>query len=202
MKPELILIGGGGHCKSCIDVIEEEDKFKIAGIVDLPEKKGQKVLGYEIIASDNEILILRKKFSHFLVTMGQVKSASLRISKFNTLEPAAFPIIVSPNAYISKHAQVGAGTIIMHYAIVNAGAKVGNNCILNTKSLIEHNTVIGDHCHISTSAIANGGVQIGAGTFLGSNAVAKEYVTIGDNCVIGAGVSIMQNIESGSLYVG
>ena len=34
MKKNIILIGGGGHCKSCIDVIEAEDKFEIAGIVD------------------------------------------------------------------------------------------------------------------------------------------------------------------------
>jgi sugar O-acyltransferase (sialic acid O-acetyltransferase NeuD family) len=202
MKPELILIGGGGHCQSCIDVIEEEGKYKISGIVDLPENKGEKVFGYEIIASDNEINHLRKKFNHFLVTIGQIKSPNLRISKFNTLEPANFPIIISPKAYISKHAQIGLGTIVMHNVIINAGAKVGKNCILNTKSLIEHNTVIGDHCHISTSAIANGGVQIGAGTFLGSNADTKENIIIGANCVIGAGVSVMQNIESGSVYVG
>ena len=37
MKEEIILIGGGGHCKSCIDVIEQEGKYQIAGIVDLPE---------------------------------------------------------------------------------------------------------------------------------------------------------------------
>lgn len=37
MKPKLILIGGGGHCHSAIDVIEEEGRYQIAGIVDLPE---------------------------------------------------------------------------------------------------------------------------------------------------------------------
>ena len=37
MKEKLILIGGGGHCKSCIDVIEQENKYEIAGIVDLKE---------------------------------------------------------------------------------------------------------------------------------------------------------------------
>lgn len=36
MKEQIILIGGGGHCKSCIDVIEQEGKYQIAGIVDLP----------------------------------------------------------------------------------------------------------------------------------------------------------------------
>jgi len=29
----LLLIGGGGHCRSCIDFIEEEGKYQIAGIV-------------------------------------------------------------------------------------------------------------------------------------------------------------------------
>ena len=202
MKPELILIGGGGHCRSCIDVIEEECRFKIAGIVDLPEKKGKKVLGYEIIASDDEFSELQKHFKHFLVTLGQIKSPQLRISKFNALDKSNFPVIISPHAYLSRHAQVGFGTIVMHHAVINAGAKIGNNCILNTKALIEHNVAIGDHCHISTSAVVNGGVQIGTGSFLGSNAVTKEYIKIGEKCIIGAGVSVIQNIESGSVYVG
>jgi hypothetical protein len=42
----LILIGGVGHCKYCIDVIEEAGTFRIAGIVDMPAKKQQTVLGY------------------------------------------------------------------------------------------------------------------------------------------------------------
>ena len=37
-KNNLILIGGGGHCKSCIDVIEQENKFNITGILDVKEK--------------------------------------------------------------------------------------------------------------------------------------------------------------------
>ena len=39
MKEKIILIGGGGHCRACIDVIEQEGRFTIAGIVDVPEKK-------------------------------------------------------------------------------------------------------------------------------------------------------------------
>ena len=43
-KEEIILIGGGGHCKSCIDIIEQEGIYSIKGIIDLPEKKGQKIM--------------------------------------------------------------------------------------------------------------------------------------------------------------
>ena len=61
-KPDLILIGGGGHCKSCIDVIEMQDKYKIAGIVDLPNNIGDKVLGYPIIACDADLDELIRKY--------------------------------------------------------------------------------------------------------------------------------------------
>ncbi|MDZ7696624.1 MAG: N-acetylneuraminate synthase family protein [Deltaproteobacteria bacterium] len=49
MKEKIILVGGGGHCKSCIDVIEQEGRFAIAGIVDLPEKVDEKVIGCPVI---------------------------------------------------------------------------------------------------------------------------------------------------------
>ena len=40
-KKPIILIGGGGHCKSMIEVIESAGKFQIIGIVDVAEKVGE-----------------------------------------------------------------------------------------------------------------------------------------------------------------
>ena len=61
---EIILIGGGGHCKSVIDIIEQEGKFKIAGIVDKLEFLGTKIFGYEVIANDNDLINYRGKKSY------------------------------------------------------------------------------------------------------------------------------------------
>jgi len=196
MKEKIILIGGGGHCKSCIDVIEQEGKYKIAGIVDLPEKLRGKILGYEIIATDEDLPLIAKEYSIFLITIGQIRSANKRILLFNRLRElgARFPVIVSPLSYVSKHASVTEGTIIMHHALVNAGADIGKNCIINTKALIEHDAVIEGHCHIATGGIVNGGVKIKTGTFFGSNAVSIEYTEIGEDNVIGCGAKITKNI--------
>ena len=197
MKEKIILIGGGGHCKSCIDVIEQAGIFQIAGIVDVSEKLHQKVLGYEIIATDDDLPQLAHEYENFLITLGQIKSPEKRIRIFQTLKEsgAKLPVIISPLAYVSKHAEIGDGTIIMHQALINAGAKIGKNCIVNTKVLIEHDAIIGDHCHIATGAIINGGVRVGSGTFFGSNAVCKEYIEIGENAVIGCGAKITKNIS-------
>ncbi len=37
MKEKIVLIGGGGHCRSAIDVIELTNKYEIIGIVDIKE---------------------------------------------------------------------------------------------------------------------------------------------------------------------
>ena len=188
MKEEVILIGGGGHCKSCIDVIERESCYTIAGIVDMPEKQQENVLGYPVIGTDADLAELIKTFHNVLITLGQIKSPARRKGLFDDLKQmgARFPVIQSPLAYVSRHAQVAEGTIVMHHALINAGASVGRNCIINTKALVEHDAVIEDDCHISTGAVVNGGVTIGRGSFFGSGAVAKEYTSIPANSFIKA----------------
>jgi len=186
---ELILLGGGGHCKSCIDVIEETQSYKVIGILDKQEFVGQFVLGYEIIASDDEIPNLVKQEVEFLVTVGQIKTAQIRKMLYYKLleNQAALATVISPRAHVSKYAKISAGSIVMHDALINANATVGYNCIINSKALIEHDAVVGDHCHISTAAIINGGSHIGDTTFFGSNAVSREYAVIPDDSFIKAG---------------
>jgi sugar O-acyltransferase (sialic acid O-acetyltransferase NeuD family) len=186
---EIILIGGGGHCKSVIDVIEQEVKFKIVGIVDKPELLGSSVLGYSVIGNDDDLATLAKRYQYSLITVGQIKSPSLRIRLFNKAIEAGFimPNIISPNAYVSKHATIGKGTIVMHNAMVNTKASIGDNCIINSKALIEHDCSISEHCHISTNVTINGGVTVESGCFVGSGAITKELITISKNSFVKAG---------------
>lgn len=180
MTKKILLIGGGGHCHSVIDVLEREGRFEIAGIVDLPEQLGKEVLGYKVIATDEQLAELKQDYDYALVTLGQIKTSEPRQRIYNQLKQLGYqlPTIISPLAYVSKHAQIGEGTVIMHHALVNANARIGNNCIINTKSLIEHDAVIHDHCHISTAAVINGGVEVKENTFVGSNSVSVEMTKL------------------------
>ena len=186
---EIILFGGGGHCKSVIDVIESEGIFRIAGIVDKKEKLGDSVLDYKIIATDADIEKLREEYQYALITVGQIYTSEIREKIYDILKRYCFelPIIKSPHAYISLHSDIGEGSVIMHGAIINAGSRIGKNCIINSKALIEHDAVVEDHCHISTGAIVNGGVHVGKGSFIGSNATTKQYIHIPPNSFIKAG---------------
>ncbi|MEI6080150.1 MAG: acetyltransferase [bacterium] len=203
-KNKIILVGGGGHCKSCIDVIEMQGKYEIAGIVDVKDKVGQKVMGYPVIGSDDELSSLLKDCKDFLITIGQIKSPELRIKKFNELKKmgASFPVIISPLSHVSKTAKIDEGTIVMHGTIVNAEAKIGKNCIINTTSMIEHEAVVGDNTHIATGSLVNGQCEVGDRVFLGSGAVLANNVKIGSDIIIGAGSVVVTSISEGGTYAG
>lgn len=180
MKENIILIGGGGHCRSVIDVIESTDKFLILGIVDVRENIGKKVFEYEIIGCDDDLEDIFKICKNAHITIGHIESNQKRVEMYYKLKEIGFnlPVIVSPLAYVSKYAFIDEGTIVMHHALINANAKIGKNCIINTKALIEHDAIIEDFCHISTGAVVNGGVVVRQNTFFGSNATSKQYVEV------------------------
>ncbi|WP_456452883.1 NeuD/PglB/VioB family sugar acetyltransferase [Hydrogenimonas sp.] len=177
MKP-LVLVGGGGHCKAVIDVVETEGDYKILGILDAPERVGEEMLGYPVVATDEAIGELAREGAWFLVTVGQVGSARTRIRLFEAVKRHTdrFATVVSPLARVSPHATVGRGTVVMHHALINAHAVVGCNCIVNSKALVEHDAVVEKHCHVATGAIVNGGTRVREGSFVGSGAVLREGV--------------------------
>jgi len=187
---EILLIGAGGHCRACIDVIKAEGRYAIAGIVERDGASLSKdLLGHKIIGTDKHLPELRRKYEYALITLGQVKNFSPRIRIYEKLLSLGFvlPVVCSPRAYVSEQSFIGAGTIIMHDALVNANALIGENCIINTKALVEHDVVVGSHCHISTGAILNGGARVGAKTFFGSRAVSVEGAAVREASFIKAG---------------
>jgi len=200
----LLLIGGGGHCRACIDVIEAQAEYRIAGIVQ-PSADGQEsVLGYPVLGDDDALPALLDNHSAAFVSVGQIKSSQTRMRLFDALKThgADLPVIKSPNAYCSPRATLGEGTILMHGSLVNANARIGPNCIINSQALVEHDAEIAAHCHISTGARVNGGVRIGAGCFIGSGAIIKQGIAVGEGAVIGAGQIVLRDVPAGKVVRG
>tara|TARA_B100000212_G_scaffold342023_1_gene327215 strand:+ start:6570 stop:7199 length:630 start_codon:yes stop_codon:yes gene_type:complete len=194
-KPNLILIGAGGHAHSCIDVIEHTGIFKIAGLIGEEEELQNECMGYPVIGTDSDLPDLAKRYEYALIALGQIETALVRQRIYDQASALGFkfPTIISETAHVAGSALVGDGTIVMHGAIVNSNAMIGSNCIINTKALIEHDATVADHCHISTGAIVNGEVTIGSSSFVGSASVIKQGIELGRGCIIGMGLSVRHN---------
>lgn len=183
-RTPLLLIGGGGHARACIDVIEKHGQYAIIGILD-SSAQGE-ILGYPILGDDTLLESLRKRASHAFISIGQIESKATRHKIYQKLKNLGYtlPHIISPLAYVSASARISEATIIMHHALINANATIGTACIINSKALIEHDCVVEDFCHLSTASVVNGGCHIGAGSFIGSNMVLRHNSAVKPDSIL------------------
>ena len=197
MRKRLVLIGGGGHGKSVLDVIRAEDRYDVVGILDVSSRRGDSVMGVPIIGTDDDIPRLAKEVGRFVIGVGHLGNAEGRMALWEQVQAMAaeLPTIVSPIAYLSPDALLGPGTVVFHRAVVNAMVRVGRNCVLNTGSIVEHDAVLGDNVHVSTQAVVNGACKIKDGSFLGSGSVINQGMTVGPRTIIASGAVVCQSAE-------
>jgi sugar O-acyltransferase (sialic acid O-acetyltransferase NeuD family) len=188
---DIVLLGAGGHCISVIDVIEQENKYNIIGVLD-PDKNDN-ILGYPILGDDSLIDYYIKTDVLFAITVGQIKSSKIKRNIAYQIPKERCPSLISPYAYVSRHSSIGNGNHIMHNSVLNAGSSLGSFNIINTLANIEHGVQIGDFNHISTAAMINGDCKIGSRNFVGSNATISNGIYIGDDKLIGAGLFVKHN---------
>ena len=201
-QKNLILLGGGGHCKSVIDVAESAG-YNILGVLDKAENVGNSIFGYNIIGTDDDIPQYVNT-AEFIITVGFIKNPATRIKIYNKVKEAGGKLatIVSPTAYVSKHSTLGEGTIIMHQAIVNVEAKIGINCIINTMADVDHGVIIGDFSHLSAGTLIAGEAKIGDRCFCGIGSTIQHLITITSDVILGAATLVVKDITESGIYVG
>ena len=199
-KNNLILLGGGGHCKSVIEVAESAG-YNILGILDMPEDVGKKVLDYQVIGTDDDIPQYVEK-AEFVITVGFIKNPAIRIKLYNKVKEAGGKLatVIASTAHVSKYSTIGEGTVVMHQAFVNAGAHIGANCIINTFCNIEHDAHVGAQSHISTGTMVNGDCNVGERVFIGSQSVLANGISVGDDIIVGAGSLVRKSITKAGVY--
>lgn len=203
----LILIGAGGHAKSCIDIIEFCNEYSIIGLLDpsyINKNINKNIYNYSLIGTDEMIPELLIDENHFLITIGQIKNYNIRKNLFKLLEEnnASIATIISPSSYVSKHSVVSKGTIVMNGAKIGPSSIIGKNCIINTNANIEHDVIIGSNCHISTSSTINGGCKIGDNVFIGSGTTINNGIEIVDNTIIASGSLINKSVLKQGIIAG
>ncbi len=205
LKPDIVLVGGGGHCKVVISIIKKLDRFNITGISDLEENLGKEVLGIKTKYTDDQMAELHEKGTKYaLVTLGSIGNPDSRIRLFEMLKQIGFeiPVIISQDAIVDESVETEEGTVIMPGAIINPGTKIGKNCIINTGVIIDHDCMIGDHVHIAPGVTLSGSVKIGSSSHIGTGASVIHAIEIGSRVIVGAGSVVVNTIQDNKKVMG
>ncbi len=201
----IVLIGGGGHCKSVIDTILRGRLFNEILVTDKSVPLGTKILEGRVIGTDEMLEGLRHQdIRNAFITIGSIKSAALRrkVAEYAAGMGFSFPTIIDSSATVSMDVNIGEGVYIGRSAMVNAGCIIDNMAIINTGVIIEHDCRIGTYTHIAVGAVLCGGVVVGNDSFIGANSTVIQGIKIGRNCVIGAGSTVLKDIPDNMTVYG
>jgi len=205
MNKKILLVGGGGHCKSVLDTLLMDVCYSEIGIIDIKENIGKKILGVSIIGSDDDLENLALEgFCEGFITLGSVGVPSLRRKLFKQMIKCGFQMvnIIDVSANVSKHVKLSEGIFVGKNTVINAGAEIKDGAIINTGAIVEHDCIVGSFSHIAPGAVLGGEVMIGENTHIGSNSVVKQQLKIGSDTTIGMGSVVTKDIESNSLAYG
>lgn len=202
---DIILVGGGGHCKSVIDTIINSNLYNIYGIIDIKDNVGKKVCGIKVIDCDENLSIYRKKgIKNAFITLGSIGNTSIRRNLYQLLIKNGFqiPRIIDKTSIVSDRAIIDSGVFVGKGAIINVDSKIGKNSIINSGSIIEHDCILEEFVHISPGVTLCGGVKIGKNSHIGANSTIIQFKNIGENVIIGAGSIVVKDINSNTKAFG
>lgn len=191
----LLLIGGGGHCRSVLDSALSLNMYEKIGIVDFDESAS--VLGIPVVGNDYDLpVLLEEGWTEAFVSVGSVGSTALRRKLYQLAKDIGFniPSIIDPSAQLARGAEIGEGVFIGKQAVVNTCSSIGRCAIINSGAVVEHDCSIGEFTHISPGAVMCGQVSVGSDSHIGAGTVIRQQITIGEKTLIGAGSVVLKDI--------
>jgi sugar O-acyltransferase (sialic acid O-acetyltransferase NeuD family) len=188
----VILFGAGGHCKVVMECLRDAG-FEVRGIFDSLKEghwHGKPILGpYKpFLFADAKVI----------VTIG---SNATRERVVNDVSHQ-FGSAVHTSAIISRSAQIGTGTMILHGAVVQASTVIGNHVIINTRAQADHDCRIGDFVHVGPGAILCGSVTLERLVLVGAGSVVMPGIHIGEGAEVGAGAVVTKTVPARAIVVG
>ncbi|MCE5310919.1 MAG: acetyltransferase [Acidobacteriales bacterium] len=200
MKEPVIVLGAGGHAKVVIEILEEQERFQIAGCVS--RDPGGELLGVPILGDDGILPALhadglRKAF----VAIGDNRA---RLDAMERAAAAGFELVnaVSRHSVISPRVSLGRGVAVMPGAVVNVLSRIGDGAIINTGATVDHDCDIGRCAHVAPGTNLAGSVVIGEGVFLGIGSRVLPCVTVGAWTTVGAGAVVISDLPGGVTAIG
>lgn len=205
MREKVVIVGAGGHARSVLDILIENEEYEIIGCLD-PVYSERNCVEYmediPIIGTDDQLEDLYcQGVTNIFVAIG---NNQIRKKLYKNAVAIGFcPInAISRYARVSSRTTLGRGICIMASAVVNVNCKIGNGCIINTNCSLDHDCIVGDFAHVAPGTAVSGSTQIGEGTHVGTNAAIIDGVTIGEWSYIGAGATVVKDVAAHTMAYG
>jgi sugar O-acyltransferase (sialic acid O-acetyltransferase NeuD family) len=192
--------GAGGLGVETMDILQNairrgsQKPHRLAFLVDAPKR--DEVIGLPVVAVGRHVFGAK-----VTIAVGEPADRALLLDKVATLglTPSS---IISPDAFVSAHAEIGVGTIVAPHCSIQATARIGRNVAVNTGTIVGHDVVVEDNCVLSSMVNLGGGVHVGTLGYIGMGALIKEKLQIGHTSIVGMGSVVHSDVPEEVIALG
>jgi sugar O-acyltransferase (sialic acid O-acetyltransferase NeuD family) len=205
IKTDHILIwGGGGHTKVCIEILRLAQRFEIYGIIDATIPIGKSLLGVPVVGRESAMEELyRRGLKRAVVGIGAVANHQMRKEYFERLKGIGFdlPNLIDPRAAVDPSVVMGEGNQVFANATISADVRIGNGCIINAGTVVSHDCELENNVHLAPGALLAGNVRIGSDTLIGMGATIFLGIRVGRGVRINNNVSVNNDVADGTILI-
>jgi len=197
----ILLIGGGGHARVCLDLLIRQNMQVLGYIAKGPSLLIQ-VVPY--LGEDDQVQSFAPNEIQLVMGIGFSIGCSLREALFNRYKSLGyhFATLIHDTAIVSTNVQLGEGAQMMAGAVVQTDAVIGENSLINTRASVDHDSQIGAHAAVMPGTTICGNVCVAERVFVGAGTTIIPNLTIGENSVIGAGSVVVDHLPAHSFAYG
>ncbi len=203
---KLVIVGAraDGQAHVVLECIEESGAHEAVAFADeTPRLKGQQVLGLPVLGDPNEVAqqVQELGITGAFVAVGDMQ-ARARLAELCSSMGLSLPTLVHPSAYVSLHAQIGAGGFVGAGVVVLPGAVVDELARINAGTVVSHHVHVGGANTIGPNATLAGRSSTGAFVLLGAGCTLLPEVRVADGVTVGAGAVVTRDTPPNVTVVG
>jgi len=184
---KIAIFGTGGHGREVLEYLCPKAVF-----IDDNKNPGTRINGRPVVGG--KTLLADRGFLHdyeIIIALGDNKLRG-ELSRTVLKHGGTLAIAIHASAIFSTHSTIGAGSVVMPYAIVGPNVKIGKYCIINKAARISHDAYLKDGVNISDDATLT--TTVGEEAFIGLHVAVIPRVAIGARAIVGAGAVVTKEV--------
>ena len=188
----LIIVGAGGHALSVADAALSAG-WTVVGFYSLDGAGAASILS-PVLSSLDSLDLSETAFALGIGTNYVRETVAQDITR--KFAQTALVSVVHATAWVSSHATVHPGAVILAHTSVGPGSTVGRGAVLNTGASLDHESSLGDYASLGPGARTGGNVSVGERTMIGVQAGIVHGITVGSDCVVGGHSFVNSDLDS------
>jgi len=201
---KIIIIGNNTFSKEIVNILENQKKYEIFGILDIYNLGLNRKYSKVINGFDNfeEIVNTENIYGCVLAVENNFERREIRERVIGLNCDLKFISIIHSSAVIGKNVFLGLGTIILAGVVINSDSIIGDFCIIKAQSSIGHEGILNNFSSVSFGVITGGNMNLGECSVVLFGCEVIENITIGDYSIIGMGSLVINNFPNKIIATG